>query len=74
MAKRGRYVGERPPVFPVGDPTPGRELGPLRDMIVAAISMTLAGGAAGAPVAQLLTELTAWVKNCLLYTSDAADE
>jgi hypothetical protein len=49
-------------VFPVGDPGSGHELGTLRDMIVAAISMSLAGGASRASVTDLLADLGSWVR------------
>ena len=38
------------------------------------ISFTGFGFASGLPYVLILITLTAWLRDCLLYTSDAADE
>lgn len=59
VAKRARHAGERPPTVPVGAPDSRQDLGSLREMILAAVAMSLAGGVDRQAIAELLAEITA---------------
>ena len=59
VAKEMRQTGKRPPTLPVGAPDSRQDLASLREMILAAVAMSLAGGADRKAIAELLAEITA---------------
>ena len=57
--RRDTNTGKRPPTVPAGDPELPGGSGSLREMILAAVAMSLAGGADRKAIAELFAEITA---------------